>query len=358
MKSTQRLGLFATALAGVVALGACGGSSSPSQDKTITSGDAQVVAQGAASQVGSIASGLTSFGVSDPTGGFGGFFGSAKRPALHLLRLAQAGAPARMRPMLAKFANLATPEACDFGGTADTGSSTDSDADGIPDNQVLTFVNCVVLIDTTQVDTETVISTFTITGSLGIADSKATGDLLAYSANVGNLVLSEVQQYSASGTYSLAFGFDGSFGGRWAPALAASTENLTFDLTLSIPTAARFTPAANTTYRYSYLDNFTVDFAPDQGSSIALDQAFPSGLFSFGGDFRWSGDDGTTSGNWQFDLSTDSPGLSYDSGCAADPPFTGGVVRGAIHVNDTVGFTVTYGGCGLQPTVDVFGTTS
>jgi hypothetical protein len=340
-------------LAVAVALGACG-SDSGTTNPHLPSPPPEGLPAGVAGTADALASDLTSFTVIDPSAGFGGFF-SAKRPAGQVLQLAQAAAPARVRPLLAKFANLAAPQACDFGGTVDSGVTTDSDGDGIPDNQVATFANCVGLIDTVQVDNETVIETYTITGSLGVSDAKTMGDLLAYAANFDHLILSVVQEYSASGTYSLSFEYNGTFGARWAPALASSAEDVALNFVESPPAAAPPRPTANATISYSETANFTVAFAPAQGSSIDLQSAFPSGQFSFGGSFAWSGNDGTTEGNWEFDLSTDAPGLVYDSGCALDPPFTSGVVRGTLHLDNTAGFTVTYAGCGQAPVESLFG---
>ncbi|MGH7532595.1 MAG: hypothetical protein ACREL4_04810, partial [Gemmatimonadales bacterium] len=76
----------------------------------------------------------------------------------------------------------------------------------------------------------------------------------------------------------------------------------------------------------------------------------PDGNLAFSGGFFVT-DLSAPSTNFSFGISTTTP-LVYSAECGEDPSFTDGTVTGHLNgAGNDVGFTVTYTGCGVDPTI-------
>jgi hypothetical protein len=323
--------LRAAGLGGILALAACGGSSGPSNQTNISSVQAGTIGATVATEVGSLASGLTQFSTSGGQA-FGGFF-APRRPGAHLARLAFLSAPRAYRPYFGGLANLQT---C----TPSESSSADADQDGVPDDDTITFTagNCTDVVTDPQTNTTT---TTVVTGTVRIQDTEGPTDVFGYLVTVGSLHVT-IDVVTPQQSLSLAVGVNGQFGADVAGTGAASAEALSWTF--------NFGPSG----RMQYATDVTAGFTPGQGLVIdPADGTLPAGDFAFAGSFRWSGSTPEAEGRWRFDIVTPTP-LAYDGSCTLDPPFTGGVIRGRILANVTVGFEVVFNGCGNDPTIAAF----
>ncbi|HTS87356.1 MAG TPA: hypothetical protein VMG41_02605 [Gemmatimonadales bacterium] len=343
MKGVWQLGMSAVGLAGVLALGACGGSSSgPKSNTTITQSEAAAIGSAASDQVAGLTASLTSFSVPDPTGGvFTSSVPTRFRTASRLIMSMATLVPASRRAALIKL--LGSTGACD---PTITGDTTDADGNGIPANVTFTFTsgNCtIVSVDTAGPGGPVTKTSIGMTGSWHLQDLGSPTVLWGYNFGLGNWTLNEADS-SASGENSFSLGINGSTGASVQTSTGSTGSNFVYAYTV------------NNSKLYQLGVNWNVGFTPAGSATIDTSAAtLPSGEFTISGSYGWSSTDVSTgaNGTWAFSLSATSP-LSYDGSCTSDPPFDGGVIQGAITGGTNAGFTITYSGCGVSPQVSAF----
>lgn len=313
---------FGAVLVGIT-LVACGGDSSGPSSTGLDQATAGVIGEEAANQIGALAAGITNFGMPS-TGPAGGLF-LRSAPAGRLLTTAAQSAHPALQRAVSSFTSRAGN--CDPA----VSDSTDSDADGVPDNAVLTF-NCSFTDDSGY--------TSAITGTVTVTDPA--GSLFGYDVGFDRFTLSTTIP-TQQGDQELQFQFDGNTGVDVQADGATAGEDLTWRTRLN---GDRILLVSNT---------WNVSFTPTGGTIDPSAGVAPAGTFSVNGLFSWVADYQGNGGSWGFGIQTTAP-LVYDGACT-DPqwPFESGSIRGLISGNQNVGFTVDYQGCGVMPTVTVFG---
>ncbi|MGB7212785.1 MAG: hypothetical protein WBC97_09165 [Gemmatimonadales bacterium] len=211
--------------------------------------------------------------------------------------------------------------------TGSSGDTTDTDGDGIPNNDVIT-ISC----DTTLADG----THESVHGSASIAD--VTG-LYGYHFDVN---LTEVLSRPDTSLTVVISGHD------YALFTAPSASD-DLDLTISEVDKIGSVSAGGAIH-----ENWDATFTAF-GGSIVLGDPLPDGTIAFTGGFYITNvADGTQ--NFNFNILTVTP-LSFVASCyAADdqPPFDSGEIKGEFNGSASVGFTVTYSACSSAP--DVVGT--
>ncbi len=327
MLGTRKLGLCAAGLAGMLVLGACGGSSGPSASTTINSQQAQVIGASATGQIGDITSGITSFGFT--AGGVGGgFFSRAalRAPMTALERVV----PASYRTQLARIR---------VGGSCDpvvAGDSTDSDGDGIENNVTYTFsaANCFYR--------DSAGNGFAVTGSVSIQDTDGGATLFGFALGLNRL---KVILFTDSVPAGLEW--DGTYTANVSSASATTARHFLTRVHL------------NNQVPYTLRDAWTLDFTPDSGLIDPMTQTtLPDGTFDITGAYTWAGAFGNADGDWSFNLSTPTP-LHWSNACDGfDPPFDGGQLDASINGHSNIGFTADFSGCGVPPTITSYDNTT
>ena len=118
--------------------------------------------------------------------------------------------------------------------------------------------------------------------------------------------------------------------------------------------------------QHSHLPGMTETAILEQGSrgdasfdpfgTIVLGDPFPDGELTLNGRIHAVSSEEAIA--IQFTLDTPEP-LEFDRTCADGEfaqPFIDGVLRGRLNGGNSIGFTVTYNGCGTEADVDIFGT--
>lgn len=327
MRGSRKLGLFASGLAGMLALGACGGDSSPGST-TISQQQAAVVGAEAASQVSDIAAGVTGFSFTGGSLGSGFFSRAALRGRMSTLDRV---IPARYRPQLAALRG--GNGQCD---PTVAGDSTDSDGDGIENNATYTFTsgNCFYQ--------DSLGNGFAVTGSVSIQDTDGGATLFGFSLDMNRL---KVLFYNDSASAGLDW--DGTYTANVTSTSAATSRHF----------VTRF--HVNNQIPYSFGDNWTLTFVPDTATIDPASQStLPDGTFDITGSYNWSGAFGNADGDWSFSISTPTP-LHWNTACdGQDPPFDGGQLRASIVGHSNIGFTADYSACGTPPVINTFDNTA
>jgi hypothetical protein len=327
MTEVRKLGHGVIGLAMAAMLGACGGDSGPNLATDINDGQAQIIGQAAATQIGALASGLATFSSPAVAGLEGGFFApqtTTGRFFLHNLgRLHPSAGPA--------LAVLARLETC----APTISDSTDTDGDGIRDNSTAAFTagNCSVYDSLTA-------TTITITGAINVQDTDDFDTQFGY--NVGFSGFEVTFSDTVAQTADIAIGISGTFGADVTLLTATGTQDVRTRLDIG-----------NTTV-FADDATWTVAYAPTTGNIDPANPTLPAGDFTVDGAYSFSGDVGQGSAAWAFGVNTTSP-LNYDGTCQ-DPnwPFESGTLDVFISARQTVGFTVTYAGCGLPGTIAAY----
>ncbi len=327
MRFNRKLGISASGLAGMLALGACGGDSGPAGNSTISQQQAAVVGAEAASQIGDVAAGLSGFSFTGGSLGGGFFSRAAVRDRMGTLERVL---PARYRPQLAQL--RAGNGQCD---PAVAGDSSDTDGDGIENNATYTFsaANCFY--------EDSLGNGFAVAGSVSIQDTDSPTTLFGFGIDFNRL---KVLVYSDSN--SAGFLWDGTY-----------TATVTGG---SATTSQSFTQGWRVNDKPVYLSHYAwnLTYAPDTGSiDPASQQLLPDGTFTITGAYGWSGSFGNTDGDWSFNVSTPTP-LHWGTQCdGQDPPFDGGQILASINGHSNIGFTADYSGCGIPPAISTFDNT-
>lgn len=328
MESVRKLRLFAVSLAGTLAVAACGGDSGPSSSTTISQAQATVIGAEAASQIGGLAGGLTSFTSGSVSGGF---FAPARPGGLVFARLRKL-APAGVRLRLAL---LASPDSACV--PTISGDTLDTDGDGIPNGASYTFTagNCSYGDSTGSV---------VITGGISLVDTDSPTTLFGYDFTLNNFSVTATDSNSQNN--SINFVVDGTQLITVTSATAVAAENVSF----------RY--AVNGTNYFTFASDWSTTFTPTSGQIDPTNGPLQAGAFTVGGSYDWDGRTGTNAdGNWKFTLATTAP-LQYDGQCTdPDYPLESGTLQGAINGNQQVGFTVDFQGCGTLPTITAYDTT-
>jgi hypothetical protein len=311
-------------LAGMLALGACGGGDGGGGGSTtLDPNEAATVGGAAASQISAMTSGLVNF--SSSTGSLGGgFFAPASASGKIVDRVMQ-GLPSLATRQA--FAKVRMDPNC----TPAVDDETDSDSDGVPDDATYTF-NCSYTDPNDG-------SSFTVTGTIGLLDSQdiATGFGFGISFNSFRFQFTFPGQNGNTVT-------DVTINGLYNADIVASGAGAAQDLT--------FVFRLNGQRVYFSSWDWAIDFTPTGTIDFAAED-MPAGQFDISGAFVFQGDAGQDSGDWAFSLNTTSP-LVYDGSCALEPPFSSGTIEGAIVANTSVGFTINYTGCGQAETIAAF----
>ena len=215
---------------------------------------------------------------------------------------------------------------CANGGFSE-GDTTDSDADGIPNNETI-MISC----DTTYPDSVEL----SLHGTIHIQDISG---LYGYQFSVN---ISEVQSRNdTSISVSIAGTDNASF------TTSSATDNL--NLTLG-----DVTKQGVVSFGGALHENWDATFTAT-GGSIALGDPLPDGSIAFSGGFYVT-DVADATQNFNFTLSTPTP-LSFVASCYATDthrPFDAGEIKGEFNGSSTVGFTATYSACNTAP--DIVGT--
>lgn len=328
MVGSRRLGLFASGLAGMLALGACGGDSGPAGNTTISQQQAGVVGTEAANQISDIAAGVAGFSFTGGSLGSGFFSRAAMSGRMSMLDRV---IPPRYRPQLAMLRG--------GGGQCDptvVGDSTDSDGDGIENNATFTFTNANCFYQ------DTLGNGFAVTGSVSIQDTDGGATLFGFGLDLNHL---KVLFYNDSASAGL----------DWDGTYIADVRST------SVTTNRHFVTRfhVNNQVPYSFGDNWTLTFLPDTGTiDPATQSTLPDGTFDVTGSYNWSGQLGNADGDWTFNVSTPTP-LHFGTGCDGfDPPFDGGQILASINGRSNIGFTADYSACGTPPAINTFDNTA
>lgn len=324
MMTHGNLRLCLIGLAGTLVLGACGGGDGGSSaSTTLDPAQASIVGDVAATQISSMTSGLVNFSSSSGSLG-GGFFAPASATGRILDGILRA-VPSPAHRLA--FARLRQDPNC----TPTEDAEPDSDQDGLPDHATYTF-------DCAYTDPQDG-SSFTVTGTIHLFDSQDAANGFGFDINFVNFkfALSFPGQNGTTTTEIVVNGFDGI---DVLPSSAVADQDV------------RFVFRVNNRRVFLSTWNWSIGFTPTGTIDYAAED-LPPGDFTLNGGFVFQGDAGQTGGDWAFTLNTTSP-LAYDGTCTLEPPFASGQIQGAINARNSVGFTVTYTGCGSAETIAAF----
>ena len=207
---------------------------------------------------------------------------------------------------------------------------TDTDGDGVPDNATITFV----LADCST-------TSFELSGSIHIIDPSTTA--VGYSGAFSHFLAKLI----GSGNNFASIELNGSHSVLGTSASATLTENLVTTVNAS---------DNGQTISGTLSNNWAISFTPAVGQVLDMDVPVPSGDFTLNGTYHYD----VNGQEFSFGIQTQTA-LAYDSSC--DPnlgwPFTAGEVRARVGgPNGQAYVKVTYTACGVEPTVQFFGTNS
>ena len=303
MRKLQAAGLLSV-LAATLALGACGSSDeTPPLDDTA----AEAIGGSLAAQLAGVPASFTATTLTD--GGVGGGFFPARAMPTALWAAGVGGNPS------IRACNPAVDDA------------TDTDQDGVPDNATITF---------TQANCTTGLNY--IIGTIGITDP---GTAVGYTGTFTNLLV----YLGLGGSDFFSVELDGSHGVTGTPTVATLSENLVTTLNGQ---------SGQGTIGGTLSNNWQIQFTAAQGETIVMDDVLPDGSFAVNGTFTYDVNDE----RFSFTVQT-TTALAFDSGCTQAHPFSAGEFR--AHVSGQGGnvyIKVTYLGCGVEPSVELFGRNS
>jgi hypothetical protein len=310
-------------------MAACGGDSNTGSTN-LTPAQAAVVGDAAAAQIGGLAAGLSHF-AAPAVGGLGSGFFAPMTPGGRVL----ATNIGRLNPRVAY--GLARLSAADC--TPAQSDSTDTDGDGVQDDNIITFTaaNCSFSDTTDQGEPVT----FTVSGTIRVQDTDGATTFFGYRVGIGALTVT-IRDTAGN---SIAGGITGAFDASVQTGLASSSQDLRNSLRV------------NGVKLYGDHANWALTYTPTGGTIFPAAATLPPGDFAVNGSYNWSGQVGQADGDWSFALQTPLP-LAYDGSCADnDWPFESGQLKGSITARRSVGFTVDYAGCGVIGTITAYGNT-
>jgi len=206
------------------------------------------------------------------------------------------------------------------------GSSTDTDTDGIPESQTLTFADPPCHMTGFRG------GDFSVAGTLLVEDTALTADTTSYRLTYTDLAWTGTDP-AATRTFTAT---RNGVRGRTATEV---TVNLKDSLKI-----VRVRPSrANTNIDLST----TVSFVADVDDTVRVGQSPPSGSLTIDGTMQWH----RSSENWTITIATPTP-LVYDSTCTTTPQriSDGEVTLSGTISGDTGVLTLTWSSCGVDPT--------
>lgn len=324
--SGGRLRAACAGLLAALAIAACGGD----EDKgstDLTDQQAELLGSVAVGAVGNLTSSLTNFSTPGIGGLAGGFFGTAA--ATRRIVFGRMGATdARVKAALLRFrADECLPDESD---------DTDTDEDGVPDDDVATFTaaNC-----TSTDSTSDNLVTTRFTGTVRVQDTDDTNTLFGYRVTITALTLTITD--TVAGTADLSVAVTGVFNGDVQSALANANQDIRTTLRIN---------GAKAVVEHS---TFAVNYDPTSGTIALGDPTLPPGELTLNGSYNWNGNFAGADGDWSFSLTTPDPLVYQD--CTDDQfVFEGGELQGVITLRRSIGFSATYSGCGIEPVVTLY----
>jgi hypothetical protein len=330
MVPVERLKLVGAGIVAVLAMAACGGDDN-SGSTDITPVQAAVVGGAAVDQLGGLANGLSHFNTPGVGGLASGFFAPAA-PGGRMF----ATTLGRLNPTIRRSMALLSRAADCVPGESDP---TDTDGDGIQDDNVVTFTaaNC-SFADTTDAGEPLAV---TVTGSVRIQDTDGATTLFGYRVGIAGFTVTVAD--TISGTPDVSVMVTGGFDADVQGSLANASENLRTSLLL------------NGNKVVGDHANWALGYTPIAGTITLGSETLPAGEFTVNGSYDWNGAYNNAQGDWSFSLQTPLP-LLWDGACDDDQwPFEEGQLKGAITARRSVGFKVDYVGCGLIGTITAYG---
>lgn len=208
-------------------------------------------------------------------------------------------------------------------GCATVDNTTDTDADGAPDNATFTFALPACSFTGFRG------GTLEITGTINISDPTPAGADFNYLATLTDFQFKLISPTAART-------FTATRNGTRALSGNAAGVSLSNNITL-----VRSAPTRATDATISH--NLLLSFTPAAGEALALGQPLPNGTFTKSGTFTWSRGNVTRT----FTVTTVDP-LVWDASCPTDRK----IVSGEIHATLAEGgyIRTVWTGCGEEPT--------
>jgi hypothetical protein len=207
-------------------------------------------------------------------------------------------------------------------GCATVDNTTDTDADGAPDDATFTFALPACSFTGFRG------GTLEITGTINISDPTPAGADFNYLATLTNF------QFKLTSP-NLARTFTATRNGTRALSGNAAGVSLSNNITLvrSVPTRADATIS----------HNLLLSFTPAAGEILALGQPLPNGTFTKSGTFTWSRGNLTLT----FAVTTVDP-LVWDASCTTDRKIASGEIHATLADGGYI--KTVWTGCGQEPT--------
>jgi hypothetical protein len=207
------------------------------------------------------------------------------------------------------------------GGCATVDNTTDTDADGAPDDATFSFAVPACLFTGFRG------GTLEITGTINISDPTPVSADLNYLATLTDFQFKLTSPNGRS--------FTATRNGTRALSGSAAGVSLSNNLTLvrSVPSRTDATIS----------HNLLLIFTPATGQVVALGQPLPSGTFTKSGTFIWSRDNVTRT----FVVATVVP-LAWDATCTTDRKIVSGEIRATLADGGYI--KTVWSGCGADPT--------
>lgn len=315
MRSIRRFRSSAFGLVALLGLGACGGDGGAGvTSNNLSDAQAWVLGDMTSTQLSTVSTALINFNFYG-SGLNSVYFARGSAPGQLLSELAARAPAAEFRQGYSAFLAYApcAPALSD---------TTDSDADGVPNDLLLTW-GCSVI--------DTVLGGgFSATGKVRLRDVVDAATGFGYHIDFDQF---RVTTTTVGGTATYATVLDGSYSTSVNGSSAVADQDLAWE----------FHKDGQRLVQHSW--DWRLVFTPDTPINWATAQ-LPAGSFELNGDLFYSGDTGGNgSGTWSFRMSTLSL-VDYDGSCDLDPPFSSGLITGSLVGRSDVGFGVTYTSCG------------
>jgi hypothetical protein len=208
------------------------------------------------------------------------------------------------------------------GGCATVDNTTDTDADGAPDNATYTFALPACSFTGFRG------GTLEITGTINISDPTPNGADFNYLATLADFQFKLTSPLAARTFTAIRNG---------SRALSGTAAGVSLSNNIILVRSVPNRPDATISH------NLLLDFTPAAGEVLALGQPLPNGTFTQSGTVTWSRGEVTRT----FTVTTVDP-LVWDTSCATDRK----IVAGEIHATLADGgyIRTVWTGCGEEPT--------
>ena len=207
-------------------------------------------------------------------------------------------------------------------GCATVDNTTDTDADGAPDNATFTFALPACRFVGFRG------GTLEITGTINISDPTPVTADFNYLATLTDF---QFKLTSPNATRTFTATRNGT------RALSGNAAGVSLSNTITLVRSAPSRTDATISH------NLLLNFTPATGQVLALGQPLPSGTFTKSGTFTWSRDDLTRT----FTVSTVTP-LAWDATCTTDRKIMSGEIRATLADGGYI--KTVWSACGADPT--------